>query len=495
MDLDVEIPLKERVLGLSSKFSHAIIDLDNENIYFDDHSHANVQFDEAPNLTQENRDLKSGSIVSNFVDVNEECADSDDSDSLPAYTELTSSHSDGKLSEFLKKHTTLNTLPQTEVIKHTTLNTLPETEVIKKKKCSSEKMAVKKVQKDVVQKSDQNGKITKKHMKEKAAQIRKAEQKKRLAYQPKECLKSMTVVIDPGVVNQPGVGTAIFSACDDLEVTYKIESQFMPYVVSWKRTTLCYDTEDQVVKTWNLDVDEKDIVIMIPLDIFTEMLDHFKTNSMAMSNVSSLDQYAENIQSLYPGYSVMLAVIGSDIGSQVSKRSGSHQSSQRKAKNGIDDRLSIEEAFLTLQLKNLFNCQLIQSSSGITNLIKSFTKAVGEKPGKKDRLQSEFSFHNAKGNNTHGSSNIQGMWKLQLQQFKNVSSDIANAIVFQYPTPKSLFEAYEKCSSEKEGIKVLEDITVRRHAGVLQSTKRIGKEAARRIYQLMTSKDPNLLLK
>ncbi|XP_029636574.1 crossover junction endonuclease EME1 isoform X1 [Octopus sinensis] len=492
MDLDVEIPLKERLSGLSSKFSHAVIDLDNENIYSDDHSHANVQFDEPLNSYQENRDLKSGSTVSDFVGVNKECADSDDSDSLPAYTELTSSHSDGKLSEFLKKHTTLS---QTEVIKHTTLNTLPQTEVVKKRKCSPEKMAVKKDLKDVMQKSDQNGKITKKHMKEKAAQIRKAEQKKRLAYQPKECLKSMTVIIDPGVVNQSGVGTAIFSACDDLEVTYKIESQFMPYVVSWKRTTLCYDTEDQEVKTWNLDVDEKDIVIMMPLDIFTEMLDHFKTNSMAMNNVSSLDQYAENIQSLYPGYSVMLAVIGSHIGSQASKRSGSHQFSQRKANNGIDDRLSIEEAFLNLQLKNLFNCQLIQSSSGITNLIKSFTKAVGEKPGKKDRLQSEFSFHNAKGNNTSGSSDIQGLWKLQLQQFKNISSDIANAIVYQYPTPKCLFEAYEKCSSEKEGIKVLEDITVRRHAGVLQSTKRIGKEAARRIYQLMTTKDPNLLLK
>lgn len=134
MDLDVGIPLRERILGISSQFSHASIDLDNENIYSDDRPQVNVHFNKNLNSTQENRDLKSGSMASSFLDVNKECANSDDSDSLPAYPELMSSHSNDKLSEFLKTHPNLDSLPQLEGIKE---------------KCSSKKTLVKKVQKEV----------------------------------------------------------------------------------------------------------------------------------------------------------------------------------------------------------------------------------------------------------------------------------------------------------------------------------------------------------
>ncbi|GAB1602807.1 crossover junction endonuclease EME1-like [Argonauta hians] len=476
MDFDTEIPLKERLLGLSSKFSESPMDIDNDDV----HS-PNNQPSKIPDLTEASKALTSGSVLSNIVDIEKECinVDSDTSDSLPPFTLLSNSKVNVQTSELQNQLTTFNTLPQKEVIQVSSLKNI----------------GGKNVQKNVTKKSEQNGKVTKKQIKERASQIRKAEQRQRSAYQPKECLKSMTVIFDPAVVNQPGVGATIFSACDDLGVAYKIESQLMPFVVSWKRTTLCYDSEHDEVKTWTLDVDEKDILVMMPLASFTEMMDNSRQNNMTPNNVSPLNQYAENIQSLYPSCSVTLAVIGPDIGSHTNKKSGSHRSSQKRSKNEINDRLAIEEGFLTLQLKNLFNCQLVQSSTDIISLIKSFTKAVGEKPGKKDRLQSEFSFHNVKGNSSNSSCNTQDLWKLQLQQFKNVSSDVANAIVSQYPTPKSLFQMYQTCSSEKECIKVLEDIVVRRNAGVLESVRRIGKETGRRIYQLMTSKDPDLLLK
>ena len=32
------------------------------------------------------------------------------------------------------------------------------------------------------------------------------------------------------------------------------------------------------------------------------------------------------------------------------------------------------------------------------------------------------------------------VWREQLQQFKNVSAEVANAIVSKYPSPKSLFD-------------------------------------------------------
>ena len=34
---------------------------------------------------------------------------------------------------------------------------------------------------------------------------------------------------------------------------------------------------------------------------------------------------------------------------------------------------------------------------------------------------------------------VTNVWRQQLQQFKNVSGEVANAIVAMYPTPRTLF--------------------------------------------------------
>ena len=58
----------------------------------------------------------------------------------------------------------------------------------------------------------------------------------------------------------------------------------------------------------------------------------------------------------------------------------------------------------------------------------------------------------------------QGMvnvWQQQVQQFRNVSRDMAAAIVAEYPSPQLLMRAYHECQSVQDAMLLLQDILVR----------------------------------
>ena len=83
------------------------------------------------------------------------------------------------------------------------------------------------------------------------------------------------------------------------------------------------------------------------------------------------------------------------------------------------------------------------------------------------------------------------VWKQQFLQFKNVSPNIAEAIISEYPSAILLM----KCTIIDEGVKVLENSVIRRGAGVLETTRRVGKEMPRRFYLYFNNIDSTFILK
>ena len=53
------------------------------------------------------------------------------------------------------------------------------------------------------------------------------------------------------------------------------------------------------------------------------------------------------------------------------------------------------------------------------------------------------------------------VWQQQIQQFRNVSREMAAAIVAEYPSPQLLKRTYEQCLSKQDAMLLLEDILVR----------------------------------
>lgn len=76
---------------------------------------------------------------------------------------------------------------------------------------------------------------------------------------------------------------------------------------------------------------------------------------------------------------------------------------------------------------------------------------------------------------------IRDMFNRQLVSLKSLSIDKALAITEVYPTPQSLFSAYNRCFDEKEAINLLADIP----CGKLK--RPLGTTISQTIYKLFTS--------
>ncbi|XP_065921902.1 crossover junction endonuclease EME1-like [Magallana gigas] len=86
---------------------------------------------------------------------------------------------------------------------------------------------------------------------------------------------------------------------------------------------------------------------------------------------------------------------------------------------------------------------LLETSEELAEFVRTFSKAVAEKPAKKDRLQTAFFDDGV--STVKVDKNGQGLlkvWKQQLLQFKNISPDIADAIVQAFPSPHLLIEVH-----------------------------------------------------
>ena len=80
----------------------------------------------------------------------------------------------------------------------------------------------------------------------------------------------------------------------------------------------------------------------------------------------------------------------------------------------------------------------METPEDITDLLKTYIKAVAE-----DRLNSVFSFHEDGSTCVEVDKSGHGLlqvWKQQFHQFKNVSPDIAEAIISEYPSPRLLMK-------------------------------------------------------
>jgi crossover junction endonuclease EME1 len=164
--------------------------------------------------------------------------------------------------------------------------------------------------------------------------------------------------------------------------------------------------------------------------------------------------------------------------------------------------IDLDNIYLELQLQ--FNCiiKFTENEHDLALLILSFTKAVTVAPEKRLKNLSPFSFHvdtmkqykPIRIDIDQGNKTLEQLWKQILQQFPHMGIEQAQAIVNQYGTIQALVQAYKQCPTENEAKLLLADIQVRRGAGVLTTTRKIGPQMSEKIWKLFTSTNENDLL-
>ncbi|CAK9296496.1 unnamed protein product [Gordionus sp. m RMFG-2023] len=168
-----------------------------------------------------------------------------------------------------------------------------------------------------------------------------------------------------------------------------------------------------------------------------------------------------------------------------------------------------------LNLYNImqYDTQFIFISSfnpDLLNLLYQITKSYAEAEKKLKLYDSKFAFHPA-GEHTQSIKFPRvfddkiivkwkvDIWKAQLSSFNNVGKDVAEAIASFIPSPSSLLNAYQQIELKSNGNNLntikecenyLKDVNVRRGAGILQTTRRVGPELSKNIYKFFTSHEP-----
>nr|XP_056719410.1 crossover junction endonuclease EME1 [Euleptes europaea] len=332
----------------------------------------------------------------------------------------------------------------------------------------------------------------------------------RKAQRPEECQKHIQVVLDPGLLQVEG-GGQVLTTLQCMDCSYVIENQAVPCSITWRRKSGLAQAEED---NW---IEEPDILVLMLLEEFVPMIQHYKQVNVEGSGVT-LQSFVANVKKKIPGKTLALAVVELEkyfsCHKQKQQKSlqqaipncseAQEQSKQRNRKGKAIptpklSRVDVEEALVGLQLHTGIQVRVLESWKEFADFAGMFTKAVAEAPFKRERDKTSFSFC-LEGDWIGGikvdrsGKGLLQVWKRQLQQFNRVSLEMANAIVAKYPSPLLLVQAYRTTPSERERQNLLAEIPVRRGDGVTATTRRVGPELSKRIYLQMTSHNPNLSL-
>ncbi|XP_034715745.1 crossover junction endonuclease EME1 [Etheostoma cragini] len=333
------------------------------------------------------------------------------------------------------------------------------------------------------------------------------------ALRPEECIKYMVVTVDPALLQLEGGGTLLASV-QALGCSCAIEKQPLPRSVSWMRRAPCAQPEDAVC------VPEAQVVMQMTVEDFITLIHgHIQEERHGRSGCApTLTSWVQEQQRRRPGNVLSLAVIDLEkyFRSQKSQsqkrfreavvgeqRGGGHV--RRKRKSGGAElrpevsRVEVEEAVVHLQLHTGVSVRFLSTWKDFTDHITMTTKAVAEAPFKREREETGFSFYLesewAGGQRVdRAGKGLLQVWKRQIQQLNRVSPDMASAILAAYPSPQRLHQAYGVCETEGERTSLLSDLLIRRGEGVTATTRRVGPELSKRLFLMMTSRDPQQTL-
>ncbi|XP_053220752.1 probable crossover junction endonuclease EME2 isoform X2 [Podarcis raffonei] len=293
---------------------------------------------------------------------------------------------------------------------------------------------------------------------------------------PDQCMKYVTVCVDPGLLEDPG-SDALLGALDSLECKYHIEPQAVPHSITWKR------------------------------DLSSSM-SCMSMNPGKQQNVPDLTRMLPfSSPKDYCAISCSMAVIGLDAYQWYNQ----HRGHQQEALNPGQEEApgfqpgpellmtehQIQEALVVLQLWSNTGVSFLETWQEFAQHISAMTKAIAQRPYKKQQGNQPFSFC-ADGGWASGvrvqkdGMGLRQAWLRQIQQLNRTSPAMAAAITKTYPSPQLLLEAYRECSTDKEKQLLLSDILVRSEEN--ERERRIGPDLSRRVYLFMISTNQELVL-
>ncbi|GJQ73076.1 hypothetical protein Trydic_g1706 [Trypoxylus dichotomus] len=297
-----------------------------------------------------------------------------------------------------------------------------------------------------------------------------------------------SVIIDLKLLEAYGDQT--LNELDDLEIKYQLKKQIYPNLITW----YCKDDEADSENA-------REFQTVLLILNWKEIADYINSNSFV--------QYISSVSDVLPGKRITLALYG--LGNYF-KYWKTHKQAKKPRKN-VDknccdyassvkiSRSELEYVLTEIEIKYSCCHRFVESTQDLLQVICQFTKSIAQLPEKlqKNKKYNNIDFCLVKDNrdcvlidrNGNGSRRL---WQQQLTTFDLVRLETAEAILSKYPTPTQLYKAYQNCSPKTAGPKLLEDIPIRRAAGPLTTSRRIGPELSNKIYIFFNATDGNVVV-
>ncbi|XP_038585932.1 probable crossover junction endonuclease EME2 isoform X2 [Micropterus salmoides] len=306
---------------------------------------------------------------------------------------------------------------------------------------------------------------------------------------PENCLKCLTVCIDPALLQQDG-SDILLNTLATFEWRFSIESQQLPRSITWTRDIPQGEDgkgsveEEQVVLVLDL-TDFMDMVISLKRMLENEG-EETEVGSFLSPLLECLNRDAKKVVTLLvtdtlPYYRSNTCVV--------------HLLDEMlQSKLGMEDQ-NIEEVLVYLELCKNISLVFLDGWQEVTNHVCAVTKALSKRPFKllTERAELPFCVDGSWASGVRverdGSGLIQ-VWSKQIQQLNRVSPAVASTVTVAYPSPQLLLQAYKSLGSEEARKGLLAGLLVKSGG----KERRIGPEISARVYRCFTAQNPQLVL-
>ncbi|XP_034715955.1 probable crossover junction endonuclease EME2 isoform X2 [Etheostoma cragini] len=302
---------------------------------------------------------------------------------------------------------------------------------------------------------------------------------------PENCLRRLTVCIDPALLQQDG-SDILLDTLTTLEWGYSLESQQLPHSITWTRD----------LPQGAGSVEEEQVVLVLGLTDFMDMVISVKKMLDSEGEETRMGSFLSPILECLNREAKKVTLLVSD--SQTDNRTdayGVHLLDETlQSKLGMEN-LDVEEVLVYLQLCKNISLVFLEGWQEVTNHVCAVTKALSKRPFKLLTEQAELPFcvdgSWASGVRVEkdGSGLIQ-VWSRQIQQLNRVSPAVASTVIAAYPSPQLLLQAYQSLASEEDRKGLLAALLVKSGG----KERRIGPEISARVYRCFTAQNPELVL-
>ncbi|XP_031171332.1 probable crossover junction endonuclease EME2 isoform X2 [Sander lucioperca] len=302
---------------------------------------------------------------------------------------------------------------------------------------------------------------------------------------PENCLRRLTVCIDPALLQQDG-SDILLDTLTTFEWRFSIESQQLPHSITWTRD----------LPQGAGSVEEEQVVLVLGLTDFMDMVISGKKMLDSEGEETRMGSFLNPILECLNREAKKVTLLVSD--SQTDNRTdayGVHLLDETlQSKLGMEN-LDVEEVLVYLQLCKNISLVFLEGWQEVTNHVCAVTKALSKRPFKLLTEQAELPFcvdgSWASGVRVErdGSGLIQ-VWSRQIQQLNRVSPAVASTVIAAYPSPQLLLQAYQSLGSEEDRKGLLAALLVKSGG----KERRIGPEISARVYRCFTAQNPQLVL-